>query len=173
MMYQYFTWTPSSLVHDHADAAFGTFSFGAANIVGVIMLVVIVFLIKVKNDMPKSLKIPLLIMLFFAMILAHAKIAYVWMLGVAIYEYRTALFSRSGLKKVVVAALVFLAVVKVASMLDNDISYLLSADNLSELYNNQITDKAGGGRIFYFLLTIGIISNYAFSPLIGLGPAMY
>jgi len=173
MVYQYFSWTPSSQVNDHADAAYGTLSFGAANILGVLLLVMLLYLIKVKNKLPLVIKTLYIVMISFGIILSHSKVTYLLIIILYLYEYRNKIFSKTGLKNILITGVAILMLLKAASYVSDDVNNLTDYNKLGVLIENQLTDKEGGGRIFYFILTIGIINKYAISPFLGLGPGMY
>jgi hypothetical protein len=172
-VYQYFTWTTSSLVNDHADSAYGTFSFGAANMLGILMLVFIIYVIKMKNELSLSIKYLLLLSMSFSMILAHSKISYILLLVVLIYDNISNIHKKLSLSRIALSIAGMFVMFKIALYVSDDISNLLSYDNIMILIQNQIEDKEGGGRIMSLLLTVAILYKYAFSSLIGLGPGMY
>jgi len=172
-VYQYFTWTPSSLVNDHADAAVGTFSAGAANILGLLMLVFLFYAIKMKDEFKSPIKYLLLISLCFSMILAHSKLSYILLIIVLIYDYVSNMQKRLHLSKILFSIVGMFVLFKIALLVSNDIANLLSFDSFMILIQNQIEDKEGGGRIVSLLLTFTILYKYAFSSFIGLGPGMY
>jgi len=173
MVLQYFTWTPSSLVNDHADSAYGTLSFGSANMLGMLMLVFIFYLIKMRQHLPALFTGPALVACAFALVISHSKVSFLFLLLLLLYNNLSLIRTRVSLTEIMGIMLGLALLVKIALLVSSDISNLLSRDSFMVLIANQIEDKEGGGRIMYLLLTFTVLVKYAFSPLLGLGPGMY
>lgn len=172
-VYQYFTWTSSSLVNDHADAAYGTFSYGAANILGMLMLVFVFYMLKMSFFYNSIVRYLFLTLVGFCMVLSHSKMSYILLFIVLIYDGVKNIYYRINYKKIIYASIGVFVLLKLAFWVSNDIANLFSYENLMVLINNQLEDKEGGGRIMSLLLTFSILYKYAFSPFLGLGPGMY
>ena len=172
-IYQYFTWTPSLLVTNHADAAYGTLSFGSANILGMLMLTFAFLTAKVQLDISNRVKYIIIITLFLGMVLAHSKVSYIFLFLLILFQYKTKLFNLNSIRILIVSTVLSAFLIYFATFISDDVKYILSFEGISQLFVNQITDKDGGGRIMYFLLTLVLLEQYSFSPFVGLGPGTY
>lgn len=174
-MYQIWTWN-DSLTYSKEDAAFGTFGFGTANMVGWLLMAFLfhfTFLFLARQMTWKRFVV-VFGMLLVTWFLTSARVTLLFagpLIGVCILQSGICL--RQKIVFLLSSLLLGVVLLLTASQIFGSDLFPTDREGFEELLDNQLDKKSGGGRIYYFLDTQDVVSRYSPVPWFGLGPGGY
>ncbi len=175
VIYQIMTWD-ESLLYAVEDAGFGTFGFGTANMMGWMLLAFLFHFgtLWQSRQLRGSRAWSCMTLLVITWALASARVTFLFagpLLAFTILKSRLSSYAKTlfflGAIGLGVAGIFAAQKIFGSNLFPTD------REGIEELFENQLDDKAGGGRIYYFLDTQEVARKHAPIPMIGLGPGGY
>jgi O-antigen ligase len=164
-IYQYLNWDGSKTVLIE-DAAYGSLGKGAANDIGYIMVIFVIFCIMVWNYTKNRKYLLLILPMLITLVISESKIGYILFVLLLIMIFVT----RLNVKFFIIGSLTTYIFYKILISIDT-FSKSLSKLSLDAIYKSQMSLDGSRGRLYYLQEITDLLSRKNF--LFGFGPGNF